>query len=151
MVPESQRRSGPMDAHRIALLRQSFARLAPMAGPAAALFYQRLMETDASTRPLFATTDMAAQGAKLIQALGMAVATLERPDLLVPRLCDMARRHVGYGVQREHYGSVGAALLWTLREGLGEHFTPEVEDAWTESYAVMADVMMNAAYHRKAA
>jgi hemoglobin-like flavoprotein len=140
-----------MDTHRIALLRQSFARLVPIAGPAAALFYDRLMEADPTTRPLFEGTDMAAQGAKLMQALGMAVATLERPEILVPRLCDMARRHVGYGVRREHYASVGAALLWTLRQGLGEHFTPEVEDAWAEAFAVLADVMTDAAYRVKAA
>lgn len=140
-----------MEQHRIALLRGSFARLAPQAEPAAALFYQRLMETDPSTRPLFAGTDMAAQGAKLMQALGMAVATLERPEILVPRLCDMARRHVAYGVEREHYASVGAALQWTLRQGLGEHFTPEVADAWAEAFAVLADVMTDAAYRVKAA
>jgi len=140
-----------MDTLRIALLRQSFARLVPIAEPAAALFYRRLMETDATTRPLFEGTDMAAQGAKLMQALGMAVATLERPEILVPKLCDMARRHVGYGVRREHYASVGAALLWTLRQGLGENFTPEVEDAWAEAFAVLADVMTDAAYRVKAA
>lgn len=140
-----------MEPHRITLLRQSFARLLPQAGPAATRFYERLMETDASTRPLFLGTDMAAQGAKLMQALAMAVATLERPDVLVPKLCEMARRHVGYGVRREHYASVGAALIWTLREELGEEFTPEVADAWTEAYAVLADVMRDAAYRAHAA
>lgn len=140
-----------MDMHRIALLRGSFDRVLPIAGPAAALFYQRLMEIDPSTRPLFAHTDMAAQGGKLMQALAMAVASLERPDLLVPKLQEMARRHVGYGVERHHYASVGAALLWTLRQGMGEAFTPEVEDAWAEGFAVLADVMMDAAYSRRAA
>jgi nitric oxide dioxygenase len=140
-----------MDTHRIALLRTSFDLVLPISGPAAALFYQRLMEIDPSTRPLFAGTDFPAQGAKLMQALAMAVASLERPDLLVPRLRDMARRHVGYGVERSHYASVGAALLWTLRQGLGEGFTPEVEDAWTEAFAVLSDVMMDAAYSRRAA
>lgn len=140
-----------MDPHRIALLRVSFSHLAPMAGPAAALFYQRLMEMDPSTRPLFARTDMAAQGAKLMQAIGMAVASLERPDLLVPKLQDMARRHVDYGVKRSHYASVGAALLWTLEKGLGEAFTPEVAEAWAEAFAILADVMMDAAYRTRAA
>jgi hemoglobin-like flavoprotein len=140
-----------MDPHRIALLRESFGRVAPIAGPAAALFYQRLMEADPSTRPLFARTDMAAQGGKLMQAIGMAVASLERPDLLVPKLQDMARRHVAYGVQRSHYASVGAALLWTLDEALGESFTPEMRDAWAEAFAILADVMMDAAYRMRAA
>jgi nitric oxide dioxygenase len=140
-----------MDTHRIALLRDSFARVLPIAGPAAALFYQRLMEIDPSTRPLFAQTDMAAQGAKLMQALAMAVASLEQPDVLVPKLRDMARRHVAYGVERHHYASVGAALLWTLGQGLGEGFTHEIEDAWAEAFAVLSDVMTDAAYSRRAA
>ncbi|UPY38360.1 globin family protein [Sediminicoccus sp. KRV36] len=140
-----------MDLHRIALLRDSFGRLAPIAEPAAALFYRRLMEMDPSTRPLFARTDMAAQGVKLMQALGMAIATLERAEQLLPKLREMAQRHVAYGVQREHYASVGAALLWTLGKGLGDGFTPEVEDAWAEAYAILADVMMDAAYCVRAA
>lgn len=140
-----------MDTHRIALLRDSFDRVLPIAGPAAALFYQRLMEIDPSTRPLFAETDMAAQGTKLMQALAMAVASLERPDVLVPKLRDMARRHVEYGVERHHYASVGAALLWTLGQGMGAAFTPEIEDAWSEAFAVLADVMTDAAYSRRAA
>ncbi|MBX9751577.1 MAG: hypothetical protein K5Q68_18460 [Roseococcus sp.] len=140
-----------MEPHRIVFLNQSFTRLAPTARSAASLFYGRLMEMDPTTRPLFAATDMAGQGAKLMEALAMAIAALEQPGALVPKLREMALRHVGYGVQREHYASVGAALIWTLREALGEHFTPAVEDAWAEAYAVLADVMMDAAYRVRAA
>jgi len=140
-----------MDMHRIALLRESFALVAPRAAPLAALFHQRLMETDPSTRPLFAGTDMVAQGAKLMQALSMALAGLERPDLLVPQLREMAVRHVGYGVRRGHYASFGAALLWTLQQTLAEKCTPEVTDAWAEAIAILGDVMTDAAYSIRAA
>jgi nitric oxide dioxygenase len=37
---------------------------------------------------------------------------------------------------------VGESLLWTLKEGLGELFTPEVEKAWTSIYTIMSDVMI---------
>ena len=43
----------------------------------------------------------------------------DRPDR-----SDLARRHVAYGVQPEHYALVGSALLWTLEQGLGDEFTP---------------------------
>jgi hemoglobin-like flavoprotein len=36
-------------------------------------------------------------------------------------------------------------LLWTLQEGLGERFTPEVQAAWTSAYALLADTMRAAA------
>ena len=53
--------------------------------------------------------------------------------------------HVGYGVQDSHYDTVGAALLWTLGQGLGDAFTDEVEAAWTKVYTTLATVMKEAA------
>jgi hemoglobin-like flavoprotein len=126
------------------LVRESFAKVAPIAPQAAALFYGRLFELDPSVRPLF-TGDMAEQGRKLMAMIGLVVANLNRLDQIVPQVQALGRRHVGYGVQPAHYGTVGAALLWTLRQGLGEAFTPDVEAAWTEAYAVLATVMKEAA------
>ena len=56
----------------------------------------------------------------------------------------MARRHVIYGVQPQHYDTVGAALLWTLEQGLGNGFTAEVRAAWTEAYGLLASAMQKA-------
>ena len=50
-----------------------------------------------------------------------------------------------------HYASVGAALLWTLRKGLGEAWTAEVEGAWAEVYGLLAGVMREAAREKIAA
>ena len=60
---------------------------------------------------------------------------------LVAVLRNLGARHVGYGVREEHYVTVGTALLWTLSAGLGEKFTPEVREAWTAAYGLLADVM----------
>jgi nitric oxide dioxygenase len=40
---------------------------------------------------------------------------------------------------------VGETLLWTLEQGLGEAFTPEVKEAWTEAYALLSGAMIAAA------
>jgi hypothetical protein len=37
------------------------------------------------------------------------------------------------------------ALVWTLGQGLGEAFTPEVEEAWVAAYGVLAKTMKDAA------
>jgi nitric oxide dioxygenase len=39
---------------------------------------------------------------------------------------------------------VGAALLWTLEQGLGDAFTPDVKAAWTEAYSALCGVMTTA-------
>ena len=123
------------------LVRSTWALVKPIQEDAARLFYGRLFEIDPSTKPLFASTDMAKQGKKLMQTIGVAVAGLERLDAILPAVEALGRRHVGYGVREEHYESVGAALLWTLEQGLGEEFTPEVEEAWAETYWTLATVM----------
>lgn len=133
-----------MAPQQIALVQQSFAKVEPIADTAARLFYQRLFETDPSAIPLF-RGDMQQQGKKLMQMIGVAVKGLNRLDDIVPAVQALGRRHQGYGVKGHHYHSVGAALLWTLGQGLGPDFTPEVEAAWSETYGLLATVMQEAA------
>src|SRR4029077_3790650 len=109
------------------------------------LFYDRLFEIDPTTRSLFKTIDLADQRRKLIQALTMVVQGLDHLEALVPTIADLGRRHAQFGVTDAHYDAVGAALLWTLEQGLGSGWTPEVKVAWTDAYALLADVMRAAA------
>jgi hemoglobin-like flavoprotein len=85
--------------------------------------------------------DMGEQRRKLMVMLSAAVKGLPRLDRLVPVLEDLGRRHAHYGVEDHHYETVGEALLWTLEKGLGPAFTPEVKEAWTTVYGVVAATM----------
>ena len=127
------------------LVKETWRKVAPMADTAARLFYDRLFEIDTTTRPLFETTNLAEQRRKLIQALTVVVKGLDHLEALAPTLADMGRRHAQYGVTDGHYDTVGAALLWTLEQGLGSGWTPEVKAAWSGAYALLADVMRKAA------
>lgn len=133
-----------MSPDTVSLVQRSWTRVAAIAPQAAALFYQNLFTADPSLKPLF-KGDMQAQGAKLMQMIGAAVGKLTDLDTLVPILQALGRRHADYGVQDAHYDTVGAALLLTLSQGLGEAFTPAVRAAWAEVYGVMAQVMKDAA------
>ena len=57
----------------------------------------------------------------------------------------LAIRHVSYGVEDEHYATVGAALIKTLSQGLGEAFTEDVKAAWLTAYGVLSSTMVAAA------
>ncbi len=127
------------------LVRTSFAAVAPIAPTAAALFYRRLFELDPTLRGMFRQANMEEQGRKLMQALSMAVASLDRLETLIQPLKAMGRRHAEYGVETGHYETVAAALLLTLEEGLGKLFTEEVRDAWTQVYALLAQTMQEGA------
>jgi nitric oxide dioxygenase len=133
-----------MSPEQIDLVQDTFKQVEPIAEIAADLFYGRLFEIDPSLRPLF-KGDIKAQGRKLMQTLSIVVRGLRRLDTLLPAVQDLGRRHVRYGVQDEHYDTVGAALLWTLAQGLGDAFTPEVKNAWATAYGLLAGVMQEAA------
>ena len=126
------------------LVQDSFAAIAPISHDTAVLFYRRLFELDPMLERLF-LTDMAQQRKKLMQMLAAAVRGLDRLDELIPVVEDLGRRHAGYGVQEQHYATVGAALLWTLEKGLGDAFTPAVEDAWTAVFDLLSTTMKAAA------
>ena len=134
-----------MDSRTIALVQQSWAQVLPIAPQAAALFYNNLFEADPALRSLF-RGDLGTQGNKLMQMLNGAVGNLNSLDSLVPVLEDLAKRHVGYGVAPDDYDTVGAALLKTLGQGLGDAFTNEVKAAWTTVYQAITGVMVKAAY-----
>jgi nitric oxide dioxygenase len=139
-----------MTPQQIADVKRTWAMVAPIADQAAILFYDRLFAIDPATRPLFRRTDMAAQRATLMGTLALVVKGLDELDRLVPAVEALGRRHAGYGVIAEHYASVGAALLWTLEQGLGAAFTPAVREAWTTAYGILAGVMQDAAAEAEA-
>ena len=134
-----------MTPTEVGLIKASWTAVEPIADTAAELFYGRLFELDPALKRLFRRTDMTAQRKVLMQTLTVVVKSLDRLDQIVPAVQALGRRHAGYGVRAEHYDTVGAALLWTLEQGLGDGFSPEVRDAWTQAYGTLASVMIDAA------
>ena len=128
------------------LVQETFALVEPIAATAAELFYNRLFELDPDLRPLF-KGDMVEQGKKLMNMLKLAVMGLDDLDRLVPAVRILGLRHLDYGVKEPHYATVGAALLWTLEQGLADAFTPEVKNAWANVYGILSGAMIEAAYH----
>jgi hemoglobin-like flavoprotein len=134
-----------MNSDQKRLVRETWKQVMPIADTIADLFYRRLFQIDPATRELFRATDMFAQRKKLLQTLGFAISGLDNLDVLLSTVEDLGRRHAHYGVTDAHYDSVGAALLWTLEQGLGGAWTPEVEEAWAEVYGLISAVMRGAA------
>lgn len=129
-----------MTPTQVGLVQESWQRVLPIKDDAAQLFYRRLFELNPSLQPLF-KGDMAEQRRKLMSILGVAVNSLTNVEALVPALQNLGRKHNTYGVKAQDYDTVGAALLWTLEQGLGAGFTPEVRAAWTETYGLVATTM----------
>jgi len=133
-----------MTDQQVQLVQQTFMKVLPLSDLAAQLFYKRLFEIDPSLKPMF-KGDMQGQGRKLMQMIGMTVQGLSVPGEIMGLVADLGRKHVEYGVVDAHYDTVCAALMWTLGQGLGTDFTPQVKIAWTEAYEFLAKIMKDAA------
>ena len=126
---------------QVQLVQSSFEHVLPIVDVAGMLFYERIFTLAPEARALFGD-DIALQATRTMGALKIAVDGLGDIDQIVPFLVRLGARHVRYGVVPEHFDLVGGALLWTLEQGLGEVFTPEVRDAWAATFAVVAQTML---------
>ena len=134
-----------MNSSQIKLVQDSFAKVAPISEQAAVLFYGRLFEVAPSVRAMF-PDDMKEQRKKLMATLAVVVGGLSNLEVVLPAASALAKRHVSYGAKAEHYPVVGGALLWTLENGLGVAWTPEVAEAWTAAYGTLSGYMIEEAY-----
>jgi nitric oxide dioxygenase len=139
-----------MTPDQVKLVQESFAKVAPISETAAMLFYNRLFEIAPQVKAMF-PADMTEQRKKLMATLAFVVNGLGNLESVLPAASALATRHVSYGAKREHYPVVGAALLWTLEEGLGDGWTPELADAWTAAYGTLSGFMISEAYGRSQA
>ena len=133
------------------IVKMTWQKVIPIADTASELFYHRMFQLDPALRELFVETDMAAQRVKMLQTLGAAIRGLDDFDTLLPVIEEMGRRHAEYGVEDRHYETVGDALIWTLEQGLGSAWSPEVAEAWRAFYAMLSEAMQTAADKESAA
>jgi hemoglobin-like flavoprotein len=120
------------------------ALLAGNEGTLAKDFYERLFSEQPDTRALF-PSDLAAQQVKLVNELAWMVSALERVDALVERAGSLGRRHVGYGVEADHYAVMPGCLIASLETVLGEQFTPEMAHAWRRALHLITETMQQGA------
>jgi hemoglobin-like flavoprotein len=139
-----------MTPDQVKAIQESFKKVAPISDEAAALFYGRLFEIAPAVKPLF-RGDMKEQGKKLMATLAVVVNGLSNLESVLPAASALAKRHVDYGVKAADYPPVGGALLWTLEQGLGKEWTPDLTAAWSAAYTVLSDYMIGEAYGRSVA
>lgn len=132
-----------------AAIRASWAEVEARAEAIAGSFHARLVEIHPGAEARFAKTDRAAYHCRLAGALGQMAASLDDPGRLVALLVSLGRRHAECGVREGEFALASEALLYALRQSLGEKFTPDVEEAWWEFAGLVEAVMTRAVRSEK--
>lgn len=132
-------------ALNVELLESSFAQIKVNSLEVTKQFYTVLFTDYPEVQPLFANTNMEKQRKQLFQSLVFTVNNLGKPDVLSSALRGLGTRHVQYGVLPRHYLMVGSSLLKAFEVSLGTAWTPDVQQAWTEAYEVVTQLMLEGA------
>jgi len=103
-------------------------------------FYSRLLKRHPELQTLF-KADLQHQSKLFTRFITMVVHHLEDSVMVETMLGEVGRRHLQYGVGREHYELASKILVSSVRLATGIHFTYEIHKAWEAFYDYMVDHM----------
>lgn len=106
-------------------------------------FYKRMFSHNPEVVPFFnpAHQESGSQQRALAGAICAYAANIDNLEVLGGAVELIAQKHASLMIKPEHYPIVGANLLASIREVLGEGATDEVINAWAEAYGFLADIL----------
>lgn len=132
----------------VELLESSFSQIKEQETEFTTHFYLNLFADYPEVKPLFSNTHMEEQVRKLFKSLVLVVENLRNPNVLSNALKSLGTRHIQYGVLPEHYPMVGSTLLKTFSICLEDAWTPATEQAWSEAYTAVTQLMLTSSTMR---
>lgn len=136
--------STPMSAETIAIIKSTAPTLQIHGLAITKRMYERLF-LDPKIKALFdqAAQDSGEQPKRLASAIMAFAQNADRLELLAPAIATIAARHVATDVHAAHYPVVGAALLASIKDILGDAANEPVMAAWGEAYGFLANVLIS--------
>ena len=130
-----------LDPEKIALVESSWEQMDSTSTQSATLCLINLSATDATVASLF-QRDGITRSLETLQGITYVVGCLDQPERLRPYLGSLGRLLRLHGVSASHQQIVGAALLQTLGQSLGDKFTPAHRGAWAVAYSFITGIMI---------
>ena len=107
-------------------------------------FYARMFRENPELKHIFNMSNQhtGRQKVALFEAILAYAKNIDNLSALKAAVERIANKHTSFHIQAAHYDIVGHHLIETFRELLGADFTPNIEDAWTTAYGVLADIFI---------
>ena len=132
----------------IKLIQYSFKTLTSKSKHVGEKFYKRLFDANPEMAKLF-RGDMKDQAGHLMRMVKTVVEGLNNPQIILPAIQDLGRRHQEYGVEAEQYKIFGDLLIASIEEELENDFNSATKKAWQKLYSVLAEEMKSNHYVEK--
>ena len=125
---------------QITLIKDSWGRLIAYSEMGTTVFYPTFFELQPEVEALF-KGNTKEQAQKLISAITLIITKLNKQDQLKEELKWLTKRHIKYGVKVAYLDSFEKAFLVMLKTVLGNQWTGEVMNAWTEMLHLIIQAM----------
>ena len=108
------------------------------------IFYKQLFENHPELLNFFnqANQKTGTQPLALANVVYFAAENIDHLDVLMPEVNIIAHKHRALTVKPEHYPIVGKYMLQAISEFLGDKSTPEILDAWSAAYTIIANILI---------
>lgn len=112
-------------------------------------FYERMFRENPEVAPLFNRSNQTSgtQQRALAGAICAFAANVDQLEVLGVAVETIAQKHAALRILPEHYPIVGANLLASIREVLGDAATEEIIEAWGEAYGFLANILIGREEH----
>ncbi|XP_069805806.1 neuroglobin [Dendropsophus ebraccatus] len=94
-----------------------------------------------SVRECLGSSEFTEHIRKVMTVIDAAVQSLDSLPSLEEYLSGLGRKHRTSGVRLESFNTVGESLLFALESGLGDMFTSDTRQAWSQLYAIVVGAM----------
>jgi nitric oxide dioxygenase len=128
----------------VALVKSTIPLLSQAGTAVTAHFYNRMFQHNPELKDIFNMSNQQSgkQHFALFNALAAYATHIDNLPVLAAAVERINHKHASLNIKPHHYDIVGKHLIETLKEVAPNEFTPEIEHAWREAYALLADVFI---------
>jgi nitric oxide dioxygenase len=138
------RPSAPLTPSQMAIIKATVAVLQAHGETITRVMYKNMIEAHPELHNVFSTTSQTTGRqpralARAVLAYAMYIDDLPKLEHAIERI---AQKHASLFIQPEQYDIVARYLMGAISQVLGDAATPEIVDAWSAAYSVLAKVFI---------
>ena len=103
------------------------------------VFYSRLFFRHPELRKLFTTKN--GESTNFLTIISVLISSLDRKNEIDRQIQQFATK-LGEFADAKYYTAISEAMLWTIKEGLGDDWKTEMEQAWSDCYKMISILML---------
>lgn len=130
-----------MTAEQIELVQRAWGKVTALSNTYVREVYEELFRLSPELRTLF-PSQPEMPVTKVADTLNTVITSLDQLDALRFIIRDLGKRHQKFNVQPHQFEPLKQALTLVLARRLGDHFTPDLADAWSQMYDEIAVLML---------